>query len=262
MIQEHAQDIAEQAKPFLLKGTNGKGVLLTHGFTGSPADLLEFGQYLNDKGYTVKGVRLPGHGTTPEHLANVRSDDWQAAMNDGLNELLAHTPTVYALGNSFGGNLTYHLSRERPGAIRRIITIGSPIWISRHHLNTLLLPFVKRFRRFVKKRWVNMTQQTRDQLLESGTYLTIPLPALHEMLKFITNFTRRELPSVTTPALVMHSSRDIVVAKRSANFIFNRLGSRVKELRWIPNSYHNPFVDAADESFFAQLERFFRKDVY
>ena len=42
---------------------NGKkGVLLIHGYTGSPAELKPLGEYMRDKGYSVFGVRLPGHG--------------------------------------------------------------------------------------------------------------------------------------------------------------------------------------------------------
>ena len=39
------------------------GILLVHGFTGSPASMRPWAEYLNQRGYTVKVPLLPGHGT-------------------------------------------------------------------------------------------------------------------------------------------------------------------------------------------------------
>ena len=57
--------VLQGGEPFFLQG--GKhGVILTHGFTGTPAEMLLLGRYLHAQGYTVLGIRLAGHGTTPE----------------------------------------------------------------------------------------------------------------------------------------------------------------------------------------------------
>ena len=40
---------------------NEVGIILVHGFTGSPAELKELGEELHKEGYTVQGVLLPGH---------------------------------------------------------------------------------------------------------------------------------------------------------------------------------------------------------
>ena len=57
--------ITSGAEPFLLPG-GSKGVLLIHGFTGSPSEMILLGNYLYRQGYTVLGVRLAGHGKTVE----------------------------------------------------------------------------------------------------------------------------------------------------------------------------------------------------
>ena len=41
------------------------GVLLVHGFTGSPSSMRPWAEYLNQKGFTVRVPLLPGHGTKP-----------------------------------------------------------------------------------------------------------------------------------------------------------------------------------------------------
>jgi carboxylesterase len=41
-------------------GENSRiGIILVHGFTGSPASMRPWGEYLNSKGYTVRVPLLP-----------------------------------------------------------------------------------------------------------------------------------------------------------------------------------------------------------
>ena len=54
------------AEPFAADGTGETGrvgVLVSHGFTGSPFSMRPWAQHLADAGYTVRLPRLPGHGT-------------------------------------------------------------------------------------------------------------------------------------------------------------------------------------------------------
>ncbi|GIT63574.1 MAG: hypothetical protein Ct9H300mP21_11200 [Pseudomonadota bacterium] len=44
------------------------GVLLLHGLLQTPAEVRPPAKRFHDSGFTVSGVLLPGHGTTPENL--------------------------------------------------------------------------------------------------------------------------------------------------------------------------------------------------
>jgi len=50
------------AHPWSSDGDDSVGVLLLHGFTGSPASMRPWGEALADRGWTVRVPRLPGHG--------------------------------------------------------------------------------------------------------------------------------------------------------------------------------------------------------
>ena len=55
--------------PFYMEGSGTNKricLLLIHGFTGNPRDFRRMAKYLNDAGYTVQAIRLPGHGTGAE----------------------------------------------------------------------------------------------------------------------------------------------------------------------------------------------------
>ena len=74
------------AEPFSADG--GRiGVLLSHGFTGSPASMTPWGKHLADQGYTVRVPRLPGHGTTWKDMNRTRWEDWYAELDTALTEL-------------------------------------------------------------------------------------------------------------------------------------------------------------------------------
>src|SRR5947207_15572 len=91
------------------RGQHPVGVLLIHGFTGSPPEVRPLGEYLAQQGLVVHGVRLPGHGTRPEDLLAVTWQDWAAHVREALDALHAECETVFVGGLSMGGLLTLYL---------------------------------------------------------------------------------------------------------------------------------------------------------
>jgi alpha-beta hydrolase superfamily lysophospholipase len=63
------------------------GVLLLHGLTDSPYSLRALGQKLNEQGFWVVGLRLPGHGTAPSALKYARWQDMAAATRIAMRHL-------------------------------------------------------------------------------------------------------------------------------------------------------------------------------
>ena len=57
-------------------GGRAIGVLLVHGFTGSPASMKPWAQALADQGYAVEVPLLPGHGTRWQDLNQVSWTEW------------------------------------------------------------------------------------------------------------------------------------------------------------------------------------------
>ena len=63
------------------------GFLLSHGFTGSPASMVPWGQHLVAQGHTVRVPRLPGHGTTWQDMNRTRWQDWYRTLEVELASL-------------------------------------------------------------------------------------------------------------------------------------------------------------------------------
>lgn len=84
------------------------GVLMVHGLSDSPYSLRTLGQSLQQQGYTVVGLRVPGHGTCPGALAKVKWEDWTAAVRVAMRGLRDRVPAgtpLMMVGYSNGGAL-------------------------------------------------------------------------------------------------------------------------------------------------------------
>src|SRR5882724_8189151 len=111
------------AQPFEHAG-GPVGVLLCHGFTGSPQTLRGWADYLAGQGLTVSLPRLPGHGTTWQDLARTGSDDWLAEVDAAFGQLAGRCEQVFVFGLSMGGCLALRLAETRGGAVRELFLLA------------------------------------------------------------------------------------------------------------------------------------------
>ncbi len=98
------------------------GILLLHGMSDSPYSLRSLGETLNQQGYQVIGLRLPGHGTAPSGLKKIKWQDMSAAVRLAVKYLTAKVgpKPVHIIGYSTGAPLAldYTLNvMERNGSV-------------------------------------------------------------------------------------------------------------------------------------------------
>jgi carboxylesterase len=224
--------------PFLLEG-GPVGMLLIHGFTGSPPEMRLVGEYLHQRGLTVYAPLLPGHGATVEEMNRCRWTDWTGHVERALTDLRARCETVFVGGLSMGAVLTLYLAAhhpELPGAVAY-----SPATIVADRL-IYLTPVLKYFiPKRAKSPEKDLTDPEAD--LRLWSYEENPVFAAHELLK-LTRRVRRLLPRITCPLLVIYSTLDQAIHPRSGPYTYERAGSRDKELVVLHNSGHCITVDS------------------
>lgn len=52
------------------------GILLVHGFSGTPKEMSDCGVKLAKRGYRCLAITLSGHGDCAENLKDVKVEDW------------------------------------------------------------------------------------------------------------------------------------------------------------------------------------------
>ena len=234
------------AEPFLLTG-GARGVLLIHGFTGTPAEMRLLGEHLHEKGFTVLAVRLPGHGTEIQDMESTNWRHWYGAALDGLHLLTGLCNEINVVGLSMGGLLALKLAAEYP--VARVAALSAPIFLTTRRLP--LLPLYRAFRRFIPKKRRVYDIDPRYHVAYDST----PLASLSSLLDLIAS-VQADLPNVRCPALIIQSRREHTVRPESATFIQEHLGSQAKELFWLEKSGHVVTVDIEREKVFTKVADF------
>jgi alpha-beta hydrolase superfamily lysophospholipase len=91
----------------LPKHAPAAGVLLLHGLSDSPYSMRAVGEALHDAGAHVLGLRIPGHGTAPSALVEIRWQDMAGAVRLAarhVQKAVGEKP-FYLVGYSNGGAL-------------------------------------------------------------------------------------------------------------------------------------------------------------
>jgi esterase/lipase len=96
------------------QGHPRKGILLVHGLGDSPWTFHDIGEHLAARGFLVRAMLLPGHGTRPEDLLDVKLRDWRRAVTEQTQALHAKVKEVYLGGFSLGANLVLDYAYAHP----------------------------------------------------------------------------------------------------------------------------------------------------
>jgi len=223
---------------FFLQGGSSTGVLLIHGFTGAPPEMRLIGDYLNERGYTVSGPLLPGHGTTVEDMNRCTWRDWADHVERAYRDLLARCDRVFVGGLSMGTLLSLNLAAEHPEILAVVLYAPAAKVDSRLIYLTPVMKYVLPvWRKSGKSDLADPEAEARF-----WSYEAYPVRAAHELLKLIYR-VRRLLPRVTCPALIFHASQDMHIQDEGARYVYDRIGSADKELVVLANSGHGLTVD-------------------
>jgi carboxylesterase len=243
-VQSHAQ-------PFAADGGR-VGVLLCHGFTGSPASMRPWGESLAANGFTVRVPRLPGHGTTWQELNRVGWQEWYAEAESALDDLLGRCDQVAVGGLSMGGCLALRLAEERARDVAAVMLVNPAVASENPQLRAV--PVLK----WLLASRPGIGNDIKKPGVDEYCYARVPLKALHAMTR-MWRVTREDLPKVTQPLLLFRSAEDHVVEPLSARLITMRVSSRDLAEHVLEDSYHVATLDHDAPAIFAESLKFLRR---
>ncbi len=227
------------AQPFELQGSNNTALLFLHGFTGSPSEVYPTAELVHRKsGFTVSGIALPGHCTTPEDLDNTTWRDWTGAVDEELTRLAVNYENLFVGGLSMGGLLAFYAATQRED-VKGVISINAPVF-SRNPINTswfvsALTPLLGLVKPYYPKEEIEEYEEYEKQGRQA--YHCYPLKSFRSMLH-LRKLVLGSLSSVKCPALVMQSLQDEVVNANSGKHLVNRLKRTRVRYRELKNSSH------------------------
>ena len=212
----------DRGRPVLLREPgkiNRVGVLLIHGYSASPGEVLPLAHALHVHGVAVYCVRLRGHGTSPYDLQQRTWQDWYKSVQRGLTALRTMSEIQFAGGMSTGGSLALYLAAQPQHRLQGVFAVGAPIKLRSRAIR--LAPIVKTVRGFVNAEPKN----------PSTNYTAQPVQALHQLTQFIAIYDR-VLDQVDVPVLLIQATGDSTVRAESAQHIYDRLTTPDKVLLW------------------------------
>lgn len=237
------------AEPFVADG-GPVGVVLSHGFTGTPASMRPWAQHLAAAGYSVRLPLLPGHGTSWQDTNRTRWPDWYGAIESAYTDLSQRCDAVFAMGLSMGGTLVTRLAEQHPDVAGLVLV--NPAFGTRR-LDAKLAPL---FGRLIRSRPSIGGDIKKPGVAEPAGDRTpvIAFASLQQLWKV----TVADLSSLRTPVLMYRSRVDHVVDDLSAQLL--RAGAVNTSLREVilEESYHVATLDNDAEKIFTGSVKFIR----
>ncbi len=238
-------------RPFEFEGSREHGILMIHGFTATPGTLYPMGKTLHETtGLFVRGILLPGHGTTVEDMAATRWHDWLRAAENAFDEMRKICKTVSVAGLSMGGTLTLLLAETK--ALRSAVAIAPALSVynRKSWLAGLFWPFI---------RYTEETEYIpkKDFLNEYNiSYKKTPVRCAAD-LNHLMRTAYRNLSKIHCPLLIAKAGRDETVRPEKIDRISGKTNGPVKMLT-LPQSPHVCTLGPEREMLFREAAEFFQ----
>ena len=227
-------EVSDLKQEYYLKG-NKTGCLIIHGISGTPAEMRELGELLGEKGYTVLGVCLKGHGTTVEDMEKCSYKDWIASAVNALSKLKEECDNVYVIGHSMGSLLAMYLAENFE--VAGLAALSPPLVTKNKAAKFAFI--LKHFMKYVE--WA-----PRERSAEETQYLLgsskLPVCSIDELNK-LTKAVSKSLDKISAPLLIVHSHNDEAVDESSVDILYTKVKSLTKEKIFLNKSGHNITVE-------------------
>lgn len=227
------------------------GVLLLHGFTGSPKSMRPWGEFLASHDLTVRIPRLPGHGTRWQDMNITTWQDWYAEVDRAFRELSARCSQVFVMGLSMGGSLTLRLAELKGDAIRGIVLVNPAVHSERP--DRFALPIIKH----IIGSFPGISNDINKPGQDEGAYDRIPLKAAHS-LTHLWSAVKSDISAIDQPLLLFRSKVDHVVEASNAAWILSHVSSTDVREVVLMDSFHVATLDNDAETIFEGSLQFVR----
>lgn len=201
-------------RPYLVKKIWPKaGVVLIHDWLQTPSSLHHLAEYLGQHGFLVIVPRLPGHATIGADLENREFGEWQVAVDEAYAyaEIVCSKVVVCGVGNSVALALSL-AARGYSGIVALVALFPALVAVSQ----------------------TSSEPESGNEDHKTGSfYQGAPASSKRQVKKMLVQAVKN-LPSVTTPLLLLNSEAISKNEQQSLQKYFAKVASSEKELLLYP----------------------------
>jgi carboxylesterase len=212
------------------------GVLVLHGFTGSPFSMRSLAERMVDAGFGVEMPLLPGHGTSLEDMIPTRFADWTAEAERAYQRLAARSEQLFVIGLSMGGTLSCWLAVKHPEIAGLAL------------INPLVQPFGEE-QSSALQGLLDSGVETVDfegsdiakPGVEKASYDGMPVAPMLSLFAGVEALAP-ELESIHCPVLLFSSAEDHVIPTSNGPYLMEQVGGPIEQIP-LERSYHVATLD-------------------
>ena len=245
-------------------------VLLFHGLTGSPFEMKKYGTFLHNLGYDVFCFSFPGHGERLEEIRSTTWQDWCNFAQQKYDELRPNYKDFFLSGLCLGAVVSLYLTQNNSD-VTGVISLSTTLYLDGFCMPKIrvLLPFalktiIRYFYTFPEDESMGIKNElTRKSLARIMKKTTVgmdnyPLCCVYELLE-LSKVVRKNLYKIDAPILLIHSITDNLTSIKSADEVYNKVNSTIKEYVKLNDSYHMVLYDNEKVLVFNTVKEFITK---
>ncbi len=238
-------------------------ILLFHGLTSTPDEMLDVANYFNTKGFRIVLPCLSGHGTRIEDLKVVREQEWLDDADRAFAEASkVQTPALFTIGQSFGALLSLYVTTKYSERIAGTGLLSPPILFSSFRRELLL-----RLLSLLPDELLNSLGVVPKKHRENPGFIR-PREAYtsHSVASAVRLFKIRRLvlaalSKVSNQIFVLQDPDDHHISVDVPNVLRRAARLSTIEHRWIVGGRHELSIGPRQEVVLTELERFLQQTI-
>ncbi|MDD5116298.1 MAG: alpha/beta hydrolase [Candidatus Omnitrophica bacterium] len=253
---------------------------LIHGLTGTAKEMGAIAHRLNKQGFSVAAPLMFNHNKS---ISCLKRTTWQELYNSIRAEFLKYAKeheSISVAGLSFGALIGILLAHEFPGKIKALNCFSPTLFYDGwgNPKSRIFLPLIYRT---PLKYWLYFKEEypygLKNERLRSKVenfykdadlfdyskvhlygYPMIPVSCMYQN-SLLAKKVISILPQLRTPIQLLQAREDDVTSPKNSYCIFNRVGSKEKEIIFLEDSYHIITADQEREKVAEKTVAFFEK---
>lgn len=239
-------------------------VMLIHGLGEHCQRYNALGSYLNEAGFAISSMDLPGHGQSEGKRGHVDSFDvfQQAALGLYQNVQTTYPDCpVFLLGHSMGGLISTRLLLDHQANFQGALLSGAaiqspqqpPAW------QVLIIKTIAKLFPTAAMLQLDASAVSRDPKVVEK-YMADPLVGKDKLsAKFLLEMTnsmdqcKARASDISLPILIMHGSADVITSPEGSQLLHDSVSSSDKELRFYDGLYHEIFNEPEAQDIYAEV---------